>query len=174
MDLKSAYHHLRMHPDDYDLLGFELKDKEGAPIWYAFVVLPFGLGPAAHILTRLTKPVIAKLRSNGNRCCIFIDDGISMADSYKAAVNAAKEFKDILQKAGFVIATEKSMQPNEASQVVQFLGMIINSQEWSIKASDRKIEKAKKLLTQAIVWKTNTVRNWAKVCLLYTSDAADE
>ena len=57
-DLRSAYHNVRVNPDDYELYGFKF-EVDGSIQWFCFVVLPFGLSLAAHVITRLTKPLIA-------------------------------------------------------------------------------------------------------------------
>ena len=60
MDLKSAYNHLRIHPSDYELSGFEWLI-DGEIVWFHFTVLPFGLAPAAHVLTRLIKILMIEI-----------------------------------------------------------------------------------------------------------------
>ena len=60
-DLRSAYHHLRLNPQEYELMGIEITNDEGNLEWYKYAVLPFWLGPAAHYLTRLIKPIICLL-----------------------------------------------------------------------------------------------------------------
>ena len=70
-DLTSAYHNLRVHPDDYELYGFEVEQSDGTVKWYIYVVLPFGLGPVAWILTRMTKPLMTMASKHGIRACLL-------------------------------------------------------------------------------------------------------
>ena len=71
---------------------------------------------------------------------MFIDDGISAAERYKRAVFIARLFRETLENAGFIIATEKSMLPEDASQTVQYLGFIINSRKMTISAPQSKLD----------------------------------
>ena len=43
-------------------------------VWYEFLVLPFGLGTAPFVFTKLTYPVVAFLRALGIRLIIYLDD----------------------------------------------------------------------------------------------------
>jgi hypothetical protein len=42
-DLKSAFHHIRLHPSCYELMGFKVDREDGQVVYYCFVVLVFGL-----------------------------------------------------------------------------------------------------------------------------------
>jgi hypothetical protein len=42
-DISKAYHHLRLHPDSYELVGFCVVDDEGKERFYHYVVVVFGL-----------------------------------------------------------------------------------------------------------------------------------
>jgi excinuclease UvrABC helicase subunit UvrB len=46
-DLKSAFHHVRLHVDSYELMGFKVVDKGGITRYYYYVVLVFGFKIAA-------------------------------------------------------------------------------------------------------------------------------
>lgn len=48
---------------------------------YEFTSLPFGLGPAPMVFTKLLKPVAAFLRKQGTRIHIYLDDMLIMAQS---------------------------------------------------------------------------------------------
>lgn len=49
-DLKSGYHHVRMAPDAWSLLGFELHGQT-----YAFTCLPFGLSQTPWAFTQVLR-----------------------------------------------------------------------------------------------------------------------
>jgi hypothetical protein len=51
-DIKSAYHHLGLAPESYDLVGFCVENKQGVEEYYHYVVVVFGLGPAGQALGR--------------------------------------------------------------------------------------------------------------------------
>ena len=74
-DLSSAYHHVRIHEDHWQFLGFSVPDEKGEDRYYVFTCMPFGLASATHCLARLTKPICALLAKRGIRNTIYIDDG---------------------------------------------------------------------------------------------------
>ena len=143
-----------------DSYGFEWT-VNGETKYYFFVVLPFGLGPAARILTRLIKEVIRYIRKHGIRSSIFIDDNGTVAENYEKAKRYAKFVRKVFTKAGFIISESKSMKPEDATQEVTYLGFIINSISMTISASKEKLTLAKEWLEKGIRQKQMTVRDWA-------------
>jgi hypothetical protein len=69
-DLKSAFHHVRLHTSMYELMGFKITDKNGVVIYYCFVVLVFGLKVAAQALGRVLKSVISFSHTEQNPDCL--------------------------------------------------------------------------------------------------------
>jgi len=69
LDLKDAYFSIPIFPNDRKFLRF---------IWegevYQFTCLPFGYSLAPRVFTKVVKPVMASLHSQGVRTIIFIDD----------------------------------------------------------------------------------------------------
>jgi hypothetical protein len=56
-DLKSAFHHIRLHASMYELMGFKVTDQNVVVSYYCYVVLVFGFKVAAQVLGRVLKPV---------------------------------------------------------------------------------------------------------------------
>jgi hypothetical protein len=50
--LKSGYHHIDIHPDHQQFLGFSW-NFDGVQKYYVFNVLPFGISSAGHIFTKV-------------------------------------------------------------------------------------------------------------------------
>ena len=59
-DLKSGYHHVDIHADYWQYLGFSWKGENGVIVYYMFRVLPFGLATAPFVFTKLLKPLHGK------------------------------------------------------------------------------------------------------------------
>jgi hypothetical protein len=72
-DLKSAFHHLKLHPSCYELMGFAVTGEDGRKPYYCYVFLIFGLRVAAQALGRLLKPICKFLMSNGVPLVLYID-----------------------------------------------------------------------------------------------------
>jgi hypothetical protein len=99
-DLKSAFHHVRLHPSSYELMGFKVGDEEGTITYYCYVVLVFGFKVAAQVLGRVLKPVISFLIQNGIPVTLYIDDGLLVGPSKARVVRRYKFTLDVFDKAG--------------------------------------------------------------------------
>jgi hypothetical protein len=73
-DLKSAFHHIRLHASMFELMGFKVTDKNGVVTYYCYLVLVFGFKVAAQVLGRVLKPVICFLVQNGIPVVLYIDN----------------------------------------------------------------------------------------------------
>ena len=58
-DLKSAYHHIKIHHSQTKYLGAAFITAEGKKQYFIFLYLPFGLASAVHCITKLMKPITA-------------------------------------------------------------------------------------------------------------------
>ena len=69
VDLEAAYHHVAMHPDSWEYLGFRWRDQ-----YYVFTVLPFGLATAPWVFTKVTRTLVGRWRALGIRLVHYLDD----------------------------------------------------------------------------------------------------
>ena len=148
-DLKSAYHHVLLHPDMLDYMGIAV-DFGGSTKYYVFVVMAFGIRSAAHALTRVMKVPSAFFASRGIRHSIFLDDGKVNGQSHHEAGCKHQFILDSLTSAGMVIAPDKTDKPSTASQKAQYLGFIIDSKSMTVSASTSKLERVKSLALSAL------------------------
>jgi hypothetical protein len=107
-DITKAYHHIRLHPESYNLVGFCVESPEGVEEFYHYFVLVFGLGPAGQALGRVMRPVVFFLSLEGVRSTMYVDDGRTLAGSKEKADKDYKLTLDTFLKAGFTIAEDKS------------------------------------------------------------------
>ena len=102
-------------------------------------VLPFGFSSAPYVFTSILKPLQKSWRSQGIPVAIFLDDGLGGGtDFVSAKVNSLVVHSDLL-KSGFVPNEEKSLW--EPLQVITWLGVILDTIDGTIKATDERIEK---------------------------------
>jgi hypothetical protein len=76
IDLKSGYHHVDIHPEFWQYLGFEWHGK-----FYVFCQLPFGLATACFVVTKILKQLVQYWRSMGIRLIPYIDDFLFICGS---------------------------------------------------------------------------------------------
>ena len=138
-DLKSGYHHIEIFPAHRKFLTFTWDFGTGPFRYFQFCVLPFGLSSAPFIFTKMFKPLLKSWRSRGIPIAIFLDDGLGGgADHVSAKINSLVVHSDLL-KSGFVPNEVKSQW--EPTQIITWLGVILNSIDGSIKATDDRISK---------------------------------
>jgi hypothetical protein len=145
-DLKSAFHHVRLHADSCELMGFKVLDEKGITRYYCYVVLVFGFKIAAQVLGRVLKPVVSFLIQNGIPVTLYIDDGFLVGPSKDRVMRRYRFALDVFNKAGLLINFEKSTVPEDASTKVIFLGVCIETEGMWVHASFQKV----KVLKEAI------------------------
>lgn len=137
-DLKSAYHHIKIHRSQTKYLGAAIRTPEGTIIYFTFLFLPFGLSSAVHCITKLFKPINAYLHNKGIRHSIYLDDGRITSDTKCQAEKDRSIVYDILKKSGWIIEKKKSDQENDASQCKEYLGFIIDTDSMTVRLSEAK------------------------------------
>ena len=138
-DLKSGYHHIDIFEEHWEYLGFSWVGEDGVRRFYVFVVLPFGLCTAGYIFTKVCRVLVKFWRKQGIRIVLYIDDGIGASDSLMGCTRSSRVVRVTLARAGFVANSEKSLW--EPAQILEWLGLEINTQEFKIKVRVKRVEK---------------------------------
>ena len=118
---KDAYFSVPLNQKSQKFVSFKWKN-----LFYQFLCLCFGLGPAPRIFTKSMRIPISLLRKLYVLLIIFLDDILIMASS-KEELTFAWGTLIYLQNLGFLINYKKSVL--EPCQNIQFLSMEINSIE---------------------------------------------
>lgn len=139
-DICSAYHFIDIRLPDTEYLGFSFLDEKGVNLFYKFLVLPFGLGVAPYIYTKLTRPLIAKWRGEGKKIIMFLDDGFGTADSLARAQDLSQQVKQDLLDSGFIPKVDKCLWA--PVQLLEWLGAVLNSIDFTICIPQRRVAKA--------------------------------
>ena len=122
IDLKDAYFTVQVSTQHQPLLRFV-----HGGLRYQFSCLPFGLGPAPRLFTKLLRPVVALLRRLGLRLIIYLDDIIVFNQTQEGIVRDRDSTLWLLQHLGFVINWKKSVL--HPAQSMEYLGFVISSIE---------------------------------------------
>ena len=105
-DIKGAYHHIMIFQGHTTFLGFSWV-MNGVRRYYEFLVLPFGISTAGFIFTKVLKTCVNKWRKMGIKCILFLDDGLSGANSFELALGTSNFIESDIQNFGFLLAKEK-------------------------------------------------------------------
>jgi len=133
LDLKDAYFSVAVREEDRKYLRFSWAGQT-----FEFQCLPFGLSSAPRVFTKLLKPIVAFLRRQGIRLVIFLDDMVVLAQSKEDLEAQMSQISQMLCLLGFTINWEKSQLT--PSQLTQFLGFLIDSQNMMIRLTKEKTE----------------------------------
>ena len=163
MDLKSFYYHLSIYPPHQKFLGIAADLPDGSRRFYQYTVLPFGLAPAAAIMTRIVKPILAYLASLGIRASIYLDDLKVNAPTKSLAWEHYQITRDVFRRAGFVISVEKSDEFSDVSQRKLYLGFIMDSVSMTASASAEKLESVTRFIEEKLRRPKISVKDLAKV-----------
>lgn len=124
VDLQSAYHHVALEEDAWRYMGFYWKEK-----YYYFRVLPFGLGPAPYVFTKVFKPLVEHWRAQGIRTLPYLDDhlfggrlDVPQTDSRSILWVREQIMRDLCNAGWLISATKVKLTP---TQVIVHLGMVI-------------------------------------------------
>ena len=128
---------------------------------YQYNPLPFGLTIAPRVFTKILKPLLAHLRAKGLRLVAYLDDILVIGKNQGEAEEAYRQTKSHLDSLGFVVNREKS-QP-AASQIIKFLGFIVNFRLMSFKLPTEKVKEIKRLCRKALQQKELSVHQIPRI-----------
>lgn len=156
IDLKHAYHAIKIHEDYQRFLKFKYED-----VLFQYTCYPNGLGPCPRKFTKLMKVPLSHLREK--RCCItgYIDDFFLMGLTYLMCEGNMEKAIKLFQKLGFTIhPTKSSFIP---STLIVFLGFLINSVTMTITLTDKKKKDLNDLISTMLTENQIVIRTVSKV-----------
>ena len=101
-DIKSGYHHIEIFGPDQEFLGFSWV-LEGVTKYFKFTVLPFGLSVGPYIFSKVIRLLVRYWRSKALSIVVYLDDGISAAQSFSKCEEHSLLVRSDLFKYGFVL-----------------------------------------------------------------------
>ena len=121
-------------------------DEEGEIHYWVWKVLVLGLRDAAHIYTRINRPIVAVLRREAWRGLIYVDDVLTAAKSKELCLRAEARMYEQFEACGWLFKPSK--RSGEPSQVCRFLGLNIDTRDYTFNIPDEKIEDIKSVIFQ--------------------------
>ncbi|CAG2240323.1 unnamed protein product [Mytilus edulis] len=156
VDLKDAYYSVSINEKDRKYLRFYWNE-----VLYEYTCLPNGLTTAPRIFTKILKVVFSKLRSKGHCNTPYIDDSLLVSKTFSGCQSNIIDTVQLLDHLGFTIHPDKSvLQP---TQIIVFLGFVINSITMCIRVTKEKADNIIKLCSRLILKEEITIREFAQV-----------
>ena len=162
IDLKDAFFLIPIHKDYRKFLRFRLQKK-----LYQFTCLPFGLCTSPYVYTKVMKPVMNTLRSQGILSIIYIDDILITNKSYTRCTNHVRKTINLLEHLGLLINYNKSsLIP---SRRCKYLGFYLNSKDFNLELTNTKKQQIVNMTNSFQEGKAYKIRDFAKLLGVLTA-----
>ena len=147
-DIRAMYLHLSVNPRFRDLFGFAVVNSSGVLEFYRYMVIPFGLRPATTLMATLMRPIILFLHEQAIDLSYYVDDGITIQDSFTKCQAAHDLILFVLKTAGWEVAMNKcTVRP--VTKIV-YLGFIICSKTMRVCEPQMKVVRLVNAISTAL------------------------
>ena len=139
LDLAAAYKHVVVRPDDWDLLGCTWTHDSGYTEFFVDLTLPFGLKSSAKLFTEMADALKLAMEYSGvSEVDHYLDDYIMIGPRDSDICDRNLNIMiNTCRKLGFEVNFDKVTKPNP---VVEFLGLIIDSNKLEIRVSQERLQ----------------------------------
>ena len=138
LDLRDAYFHVPVYTRHRRFLQFIWKGQT-----YRYTALPFGLSTSPFCFTKVTKPVVQYLRSQGVRVVFYLDDVLLLAQTRRGAQENRRRVVHLLGKLGFSLNHEKS--DFVPQQSFSYLGLQWDTRSMQVRLPEDKVAEIRSL-----------------------------
>ena len=156
IDLKDAYFTVPIWKGHQKFLRFLWKGTQ-----WEFACLPFEIGSAPRVFTKILNPVIGLLRKQGIRLIIYFDDFLLMASTEETLSYNVTLMVTLLEMLGFVVNYQKSQL--NPTQSIEFLGFHIYSVTLNISLPLDKVKRIRKECQRVVENTDITIRELARL-----------
>lgn len=145
IDLKDAYKHVPVQPADWHMLGVKWPDQKGKSYYYFYKVLNFGLRSAPYLFDIFANCLQDFMIYEGISpdTVRYVDDFLTIGATSADCAHSIHTMLATCSKAGFQVQMSKVTQP---SHIVEFLGIVIDSQNKELRISVERMDEINTLL----------------------------
>ena len=161
IDLKDAYYTVPVALAHQGFLCFPWADETGVLKYYAYTCLPNGLTSAPRLFTKLLKPALSFLRTQGITIAMYIDDSFIQAGSYDECFQHVQVASETLKSLGFIINNDKSVMT--PTQKLSMLGFILDSVDMLVKPTSEKATKVVNMFKESLLTERISIRKVAQL-----------
>ena len=137
-DFKDGYYHVKLHEDFRPYVGFQLI-LDGKLTYCRFKVGFLGLVDMPWLFTKVFRVLVKHWRSKNIPCCLYLDDGWVFGSEREEVAAFSRHIRSDLWQAGVVWSIKKCIWV--PSRRVEWLGMVWDAEEMTLKITERRIEK---------------------------------
>ncbi len=137
VDLKAAFKHILVRPDQWHLLGLHLDSPEGEREFFFDTTLPFGLRSSPKLFNEFTKIIRWLARQIGiDNIYGYLDDFFIVDDTEYGCLEKKELFKSYMSSLGWVFNEEKDKGP---AQIMELLGIEIDAWEQTLRITEKRM-----------------------------------
>lgn len=155
MDISNAFRLIRIHPSDFELLGFKLLGK-----YFVDKALPMGCALACSLFEQFATFLewVVKVKSGKDSISHYLDDFIFAGSSESNACQVLMAcFTEVCSELGIPIAERKTVGP---SPVMVFLGLELDTIQLQVRIPQEKLLKLKSVLLSLMKKKKATLKEF--------------
>ena len=153
LDLENQYFHVQIQEKQWKYLGCQVQNPETEEKhFFLFKVMIYGLKNAVRVVTRLTKPIVAKLHQENCKFSIYIDDGRTVGKTAEETMKNNQKAINLFHSAGWNIQWKKTEGTPLQSQY--HMGFITCTTQMIYCLPDFKINHLKNLIQEVISFHT--------------------
>ena len=138
LDLRDSYFHVSVHTRHRRFLRFIWKEQT-----YRYTALPFGLSTSPFCFTKVTRPMVQYLRSQGVRVVFYLEDVLLLAHTRRGAQENKRRVVHLLGKLSFSLNHEKSdFVPRQS---FSYLGLQWDTRSMQVRLPENKVSEIRSL-----------------------------
>ena len=162
LDLQDAFKFIRIHPEDWHLMGFSWPDGGGSSRFFFSKVLSFGLRSAPALFDVFASALLQFMIHNGAPSTIvrYVDDFLIVAPDVGSCQEGLTIMLETCARAGFPVQPSKVTAP---ATEVKFLGITIDSISRTLSIDRDRLDEVIDLVTQLLPLRTVTKRRLLSV-----------
>lgn len=152
-DLENAYKQVPIHPDDFELLGFQINNE-----FYCDKTLPFGLSYSCNLFEKFSSSLqwILENKFDVQYCVHILDDFLFVGPpNSPECAKALQSFRTLAQDINIPIQEEKTVSP---TTVLTFLGIEIDTVKCEVRLPEDKLTSLKEVLSRFMCKRTATLQ----------------
>lgn len=155
VDIRHAYRHIVIRPEDWDLQSFRVGD-----LCFQDRCLSFGLKIAPEVFTRFSQAVLRIMRSHGFHNAMAYLDEFFVTGNWTQVWKTFCHLIYVLRQLGFYIHWGKVLLP---ARERKFLGFMLDSVQMTVSVPPDKMEDARSLITQALSSAWLPIKVWQRL-----------
>ncbi len=156
VDLKAAFKHILVRPDQWHLLGLHLDSPERVREFFFDATLPFGLRSSLKLFNEFTKIIQRLVKQIGIDKIYGYLDGFFIVDDTEYGFLEKKDlFKSYMSSPGWVFNEVKDKGP---AQIMELLGIEIDEWEQILRITEERMRSSVQMLEEWRGRKTTTRR----------------